>query len=85
MFGEGFKRIKAYQIMFCCFIVIGSSMNLNSVVDFTDATMLAMALPNLIAIFIMLKEIRSDLILYCKKHNIKSKLIEPWFKDDFAN
>lgn len=85
MFGEGFKRTKVYQVMFCCFIVIGSSMNLNSVVDFTDATMLAMALPNLIAIFIMLKEIRSDLILYCKKHNIKSKLIEPWFKDDFAN
>lgn len=84
MFGEGFKRIKAYQIMFCCFIVIGSSMNLNSVVDFTDATMLAMALPNLIAIFIMLKEIKNDLILYCKKHNIRSKMINVWFKDDAA-
>lgn len=82
MFGEGFKRIKAYQIMFCCFIVVGSSMNLNSVVDFTDATMLAMALPNLIAIFIMLKEIKSDLIRYCIKHNIKSKMIAPWFKEN---
>lgn len=84
MFGEGFKRIKTYQIMFCCFIVIGSSMNLQSVVDFTDATMLAMALPNLIAIFIMLKEIRTDLIQYCKKHNIKSFLTKPWFKEDAA-
>ncbi len=82
LFGEGFKRIKAYQIMFCCFIVVGSSMNLNSVVDFTDATMLAMALPNLIAIFIMIKEIKSDVISYCARHNLNNKLINAWFKEN---
>ncbi|MCD8023952.1 MAG: alanine:cation symporter family protein [Candidatus Gastranaerophilales bacterium] len=76
LFGEGFKRTKAYQFMFCAFIVIGSSMNLNSVVDFTDATMLAMALPNLIAIFIMINEIKNDVILYCKKHGVKTWLKE---------
>lgn len=82
MFGEGTKRTRTYQIMFCCFIVVGSSMNLNSVVDFTDATMLAMALPNLTAIFIMLKEIKEDLILYCKKHEINNVFIEPWLKEN---
>lgn len=82
MFGEGFKRTKAYQIMFCIFIIIGSSMNLQSVIDFTDSTMLAMAAPNLIAIFILLPEIKQDLIEYCKKYNIINKLNKPWFKNE---
>ncbi len=84
MFGEGFKRTKVYQIMFCIFIVIGSSMNLQSVIDFTDSTMLAMAAPNLIAIFILLPEIKQDLIEYCKKYKMINKLNAPWFKDEKA-
>jgi len=82
MFGEGFKRTKIYQVMFCLFIVVGSAMNLKSVVDFTDATMLAMALPNLIAIFVLIKEIKSDLIEYCKKHNLVFAMNKVWFKDE---
>ncbi len=84
LFGTGFKRTKVYQLMFCTFIVVGSSMNINSVVDFTDATMLAMALPNLIAIFILINEIKNDLIIYCEKHNIKNAIIKSWFKNDAA-
>ncbi len=84
LFGEGFKRTKVYQIMFCIFIVIGSSMNLQSVIDFTDSTMLAMAAPNLIAIFILLPEIKQDLIEYCKKYKMINKLNNPWFKDEKA-
>ncbi len=72
IFGEGFKRTKVYQLIFCGFIIIGSCMNLNSILNFTDATLLGMALPNLIAIFIMSGEIKNDTIAYCKKHNIKT-------------
>ncbi len=82
LFGEGFKRTKVYQIMFCIFIVIGSCMNLQSVIDFTDATMLAMAAPNLIAIFILLPEIKQDLIAYCKKYKLINPLNRVWFKDE---
>ena len=82
LFGEGFKRTKVYQIMFCLFIVIGSCMNLQSVIDFTDATMLAMAAPNLIAIFILLPEIKQDLIDYCKKYKLINPLNKIWFGDE---
>ena len=82
LFGEGFKRTKVYQIMFCIFIVIGSCMNLQSVIDFTDATMLAMAAPNLIAIFILLPEIKQDLIAYCKKYKLINPLNKIWFGDE---
>lgn len=80
--GEGKKRVITYQLIFCMFIVIGSSMNIKSVIDFTDATYLLMALPNLIAIFILLKEIKAELIEYCKKHNLVCAMNKVWFKDE---
>ncbi len=80
--GEGKKRIIFYQLVFCLFIIIGSSMNIKSVIDFTDATYLVMAAPNLIAIFVLLKDIKSDLKEYCIKHNLIFKLNKVWFKNE---
>lgn len=74
IFGEGKKRVKTFQIIFCLIIVVGSSMNLQSVIDFTDATMLAMALPNLITIFILMKDVKADLADYCKRFGVKNWL-----------
>lgn len=70
LFGEGKKRVITYQIIFLSFIVIGSSMNLKSVVDFTDAMMFAMAVPNMIGMYILLPEILRDLKDYCKRFNV---------------
>ena len=80
--GEGKKRIIFYQLVFCFFIIIGSSMNIKSVIDFTDATYLVMAAPNLIAILVLLKDIKRDLKEYCKKHNLIFSLNRVWFKDE---
>ena len=80
--GEGHKRILLYQIVFCLFIIIGSSMNIKSVIDFTDATYLVMAAPNLIAIFILLKDIKKDLTDYCQRHNLVFKMNRTWFKNE---
>lgn len=82
IFGEGVKRTKLYQVIFCIFIVIGSSMNIQSVIDFTDATLLAMSVPNLTAVFILIKEIKADLIEYCKKYNLIYAMNKAWFKDE---
>ena len=82
IFGEGFKRTKLYQILFCLCVVIGSSMNIQSVINFTDATLLAMAVPNLIVIFILLGEIKDDLIEYCKKHDLICAMNKVWFEDE---
>ena len=80
MFGEGKKRIIFYQILFCAFIVAGSSINLKSIIDFTDAGMLAMAVPNMIALYILMRDIKYDLKVYCKEHNVCSKTIRGWLK-----
>jgi len=79
LFGEGKKRVMAYQLLFCTVIVIGSAMNLKSIIDFTDATYLAMAMPNLIALFIMMPEIKKDVISYCKRFNVGLNFNKVWF------
>ena len=46
--GEGKKRTIIFQIIYCIFVVIGSFLNVKSVIDITDAMMLAMSVPNII-------------------------------------
>ncbi|MBQ2871271.1 alanine:cation symporter family protein, partial [bacterium] len=75
LFGEGKKRIIFYQLLFCGVIIAGASINLKSIVDFTDAGMLAMSVPNLIALYILMKDVKFDLEVYCKEYNVCPKFI----------
>ncbi len=70
LFGEGDKRTKIYQLIFCAFIVIGSSMNMASIIDFADATLLAMAVPNIIGLYILIPQVLRDLKIYCAKYKV---------------
>ena len=67
MFGEGKKRAMTFNLMYCAFVVIGSVMNVASVVEITDAMMIAMCVPNVIVLYILCPEIKQDLIDYCKR------------------
>ena len=82
IFGAGKKRIRLYQVLFCSFIIIGSAMDIKSVIDFTDATYLVMGCANLITVLIMIKDIKADLIDYCKRHNLVFKMNKVWFKNE---
>lgn len=70
MFGEGRKRVIAFQLFYCAFIIIGSFLNVTSVINITDAMMIAVSIPNIIAMYILAPEIKRDLITYCKKYNV---------------
>lgn len=68
--GEGKKRTLLFQFMFCGFIVIGSVLNVTSVINITDAMMISMSVPNIIAMYILAPEIKKDLKAYCALHNV---------------
>ena len=85
MFGEGLVATRIFQVVFCIVIVIGSSMNMQSVVDFTDAMMFAMAVPNLIAVYIMMPVILKELKNYCIKHNVGIYKKQAVLADDKSN
>ncbi len=78
--GEGHKRNLAFDVIYCLFIVIGSAMNVGSVIYITDAMMIAMSVPNIIALYILSPEIKEELKLYCATHNIGKYIVPDWIK-----
>lgn len=80
LFGEGKKRVIAYQLLFCGVIVVGSVLNVKSVINLTDAMNFCMSIPNILVIYIMAGEIKKDLIIYCKKHEVAMNFNKVWFK-----
>ena len=56
-----------YFVLFLVFIVIGSSANLGSVMDFSDMMILSMAFPNILGLIILAPEVRRDLTEYVRK------------------
>lgn len=67
IFGNTKKMENTYKIIFCMFVVLGSSVALGSVLDFSDMMILAMAFPNILGLLIMSGEVRKDLSEYFRK------------------
>ena len=64
LFGESMMTDIVYKLLFLCFVVIGSSMQLGSVIDFSDAMIFAMAFPNVIGIYFLLPVVRKEMQEY---------------------
>ncbi|HKX55503.1 MAG TPA: alanine:cation symporter family protein, partial [Xanthomonadales bacterium] len=64
LFGENLITDITYKVLFLSFVVIGSSMQLGSVIDFSDAMIFAMAFPNIIGIYFLLPVVRRELDEY---------------------
>ena len=58
MFGEGQAKEMVFKVMFCIFVVIGASMNLGPVIDFSDAMIFAMAVPNIIGLYFLMPKVK---------------------------
>ena len=67
LFGKSKVSEYSYKLLFLIFIVIGSSVKLGAVLDFSDMMILAMAFPNIIGLLILSKEVRFDLDTYYNK------------------
>ncbi|MEZ9524227.1 alanine/glycine:cation symporter family protein [Enterovibrio norvegicus] len=61
LFGESQRAEMIFKVIFCCFVVIGASMNLGPVIDFSDAMIFAMALVNIIGLYRLVPEIKVDM------------------------
>ena len=67
LFGKTNKSELAYKIIFLAFVVVGASVSLGAVLDFSDMMILAMSVPNMIGLYILSGEVRNDLASYMKK------------------
>jgi len=64
LFGESLITDVVYKLLFLFFIVVGSSMQLGSVIDFSDAMIFAMAFPNVLGIYFLLPVVKKELDEY---------------------
>lgn len=69
LFGKSKKAEMIYKIFFLIFVVVGASVSLGAVLDFSDMMILAMAFPNIIGLYFMSSEVRTDLNEYWRKLN----------------
>lgn len=61
LFGKSKKVEFVYKMLFLVFVVIGASVSLGAVLDFSDMMILAMSFPNIIGLYIMSGEVKTDL------------------------
>ena len=76
LFGKGKITDLIYKILFLIFVVIGSSISLGAVIDFSDAMIFAMVVPNIIGVVILSPVISKELKKYLRAINIKKEALE---------
>lgn len=76
LFGESKVANITYKAIFCFFVVVGSAMSLGAVFDFGDIMIFAMAFPNVLGLYFLAPEIRTDLKDYLAR--VKSGAIKKY-------
>lgn len=64
LFGESKFMDFVYKILFLGFVIAGASMQLGSVIEFSDAMIFAMAFPNVLGIYFLLPVVRREVNEY---------------------
>ncbi|MGM0634470.1 MAG: amino acid carrier protein [Bacteroidota bacterium] len=67
VFGRSKRSEFIYKIIFLFFVVLGASVSLGAVLDFSDMMILAMSFPNIIGLYILSGEVKIDLKAYLEK------------------
>ena len=67
LFGEGQTKELVFKILFCIFVVIGASASLGPVIDFSDAAIFAMAVVNIIALYLLMPIVKGELNSYLSR------------------
>lgn len=72
LFGREKRTGNIYKVIFCIFTVIGAAATLNAVIDFSDAMVFAMMVPNMIGLVLLAPKVIKELQRY--KTAIQNKL-----------
>ena len=64
LFGKSKAKENVFKIIFCSFVIIGSSLNLGSVIDLSDSMIFLMALFNIIGVYLLVSKVKEELYAY---------------------
>jgi AGCS family alanine or glycine:cation symporter len=67
LFGRGKTADIVYKLLFLMFVVVGASISLGAVIDFSDAMIFAMVFPNIIGLVFLAPVVKEELNKYMSK------------------
>jgi AGCS family alanine or glycine:cation symporter len=67
LFGETRAADLSYKAIFCAFVIVGSAISASSVFDFGDAMIFAMCFPNVLGLYFLAGEVKTDLADYLRR------------------
>ncbi len=73
LFGRSKASDLTYKVLFLFFVVVGASVKLGSVLDFSDAMIFAMVFPNIIGVMLLAPQVRVELKRYLEAIRKKDK------------
>ncbi len=66
LFGKNPIAAWSYKVIFCLIIVVGSSASMENATGFSDASLFAMSIPNLIGVYLLLPVVRREFERFLK-------------------
>ena len=76
LFGYSNFKTRTFQAIYCLCIIAGSAMNFKSIINLSDAVTLFLAVPNLIAVFMLSDIVIKELKRYCTKYEIAANIVK---------
>lgn len=64
LFGRSKAMEYTYKAIFCVFVIVGAASQLGSVINFSDAMIFAMLVPNMIGLFLLAPKVKEELIRF---------------------
>ncbi len=62
--GEGRKRALAFNAVFCCFVALGCMVQLTAILDFSDAMVFVLCVPNILGMIVLAPAVDEALVRY---------------------
>ncbi len=65
--GEGPRAEASFKLVFCGFVALGCTIQLSAVLDFSDALIFVICVPNILGLYILAPTVRRELATYRRK------------------
>ncbi len=67
LFGEGKTQELSFKLLFCFFVIVGAAASLGPVIDFSDAAIFAMAVVNIIGLYVLMPIVKREVESYLSR------------------
>jgi AGCS family alanine or glycine:cation symporter len=64
LFGEGARKEAVFKLVFCIFVALGCTLKLDAVLDFSDAMVFVICVPNILGLYLLAPVVRRELAGY---------------------